>query len=232
MGSTNNLERRLQEHNDGLVSSTKPYRPWRLAVYEAYSSEADAREHEQKLKAHGNAIKELKRRARGSLKNGAGFTLIELLVVIAIIGILSAVAVVNLSSTRTKAKLTQMESTMNNLLKGASVCLQSNVQLNCAAPAGMDACNGAASGPLGKPDATSAICLNDSPAVGTWPDLAKDTRNPWIYKFLANSNSDSATFTFSACEPSSTTFPLPTTCLSGGKTITCTETGCVTSTTP
>jgi len=74
IGSTNDLRRRLREHNDGLEISTRRYKPWRLVAYEAYQSEQDAREREKRLKSHGNAIKEFKKRARNSLKNGAGFT--------------------------------------------------------------------------------------------------------------------------------------------------------------
>jgi len=36
IGSTNNLERRLQQHNQGKVFSTKPFLPWDLVYYEAY----------------------------------------------------------------------------------------------------------------------------------------------------------------------------------------------------
>ena len=85
MGSTKNLDRRLNEHNEGLVTSTRPYRPWKVVAYEAYNSEADAREREQRLKAHGNASREFKKRAKYSLlENGAGYTLVEMLVTIAI----------------------------------------------------------------------------------------------------------------------------------------------------
>ncbi|OHA15475.1 MAG: hypothetical protein A3A10_02245 [Candidatus Tagabacteria bacterium RIFCSPLOWO2_01_FULL_42_9] len=75
-GSTNDLRRRLFEHNNGAEISTKRYKPWRLIYYEAYQSEKDAREREKKLKNHGNAIREVKKRAQWSLKNGAGFTLL------------------------------------------------------------------------------------------------------------------------------------------------------------
>lgn len=97
VGSTNNLRRRLTEHNDGVELSTKRYRPWRLVYYEAYQSEEDARNREMKLKHHGNAMRELKKRIQRSLenggalprtvKNGAGFTLIEVLMVVFLLGI-------------------------------------------------------------------------------------------------------------------------------------------------
>ena len=70
IGSTNDLRRRLVEHNNGMEISTKRYKPWRLVYYEAYQSEKDAREREMKLKNHGNAVKELKKRTQRSFKNG------------------------------------------------------------------------------------------------------------------------------------------------------------------
>jgi len=100
-GSTNDLKRRLVEHNNGNEISTKRYKPWRLIYYEAFSSEKDAREREMKLKYHGNATRELKKRIKHSLengaglprtvKNGAGFTLIELLITITIITLLFSI---------------------------------------------------------------------------------------------------------------------------------------------
>ena len=87
IGSTNDLYRRLREHNNGLEMSTRRYRPWRLVAYEAYQSEQDAREREKRLKSHGNAIKGLKKRAQRSFKNGAGFTLIEAVISVAIFAI-------------------------------------------------------------------------------------------------------------------------------------------------
>lgn len=62
IGSTNNLDRRLQQHNQGKVFSTKPYLPWDLVYYEAYKNEQLAKLREKKLKYHGNAIRELKKR--------------------------------------------------------------------------------------------------------------------------------------------------------------------------
>jgi putative endonuclease len=64
IGSTNNLRRRLAEHNDGKELSTKRYLPWELIYYEAFFEETLARNREKKLKYHGNAIKELKKRLR------------------------------------------------------------------------------------------------------------------------------------------------------------------------
>ncbi|MFH1868962.1 MAG: GIY-YIG nuclease family protein [Candidatus Omnitrophota bacterium] len=61
-GSTNNLKRRLKEHNKGLVYSTKSRRPFNLVYYEAYSSEKDARKRESNLKLRSRAFTQLKRR--------------------------------------------------------------------------------------------------------------------------------------------------------------------------
>lgn len=61
IGSTNNLERRILDHNNGSVFSTKRYRPWELFYFEAYSIEKLARIREKRLKYNGNAIRELKK---------------------------------------------------------------------------------------------------------------------------------------------------------------------------
>lgn len=63
IGSTNNLERRLAEHNRGEETSTKRYAPWKLVYFEAYLSESLARLREKRLKHNGNALRELKKRA-------------------------------------------------------------------------------------------------------------------------------------------------------------------------
>jgi len=67
IGSTNDLSRRIEEHNDGHVFSTKNYRPFQLAYYEAYFAEKDARERERQLKYFGNAYKFLIKRIKSSL---------------------------------------------------------------------------------------------------------------------------------------------------------------------
>ena len=57
IGSTNNLERRLTEHNNGLVQSTKAYRPLEIESYIAVQTEMKARELEQYFKTgSGKAI--------------------------------------------------------------------------------------------------------------------------------------------------------------------------------
>lgn len=67
IGSTNNLRKRIQEHNQGLSFATKFKIPWRLIYYEAYFSEKDARLREKRLKYYGKALSQLKRRIGYSL---------------------------------------------------------------------------------------------------------------------------------------------------------------------
>jgi predicted GIY-YIG superfamily endonuclease len=59
-GYTNNLERRLKEHNLKFG--------WKLIYYEAYLSESDARERERRLKYYGQTRTCLKHRLKGSLE--------------------------------------------------------------------------------------------------------------------------------------------------------------------
>ena len=66
-GSTNDLKRRLDEHNNGLVFSTKSRRPFELVYYEAYKSEKDARSREKNLKLGSRAFAQLKKRIGESL---------------------------------------------------------------------------------------------------------------------------------------------------------------------
>lgn len=68
IGSTNDLWKRFQEHNRGFNRSTKYRIPFELVYYEAYRSEADAREREHNLKLRANALNQLKRRISRSLK--------------------------------------------------------------------------------------------------------------------------------------------------------------------
>ncbi len=50
-GSTNDLERRLHEHNHGEVEATRYRRPMRLLYYEGCLNEHDARLRERYLKS-------------------------------------------------------------------------------------------------------------------------------------------------------------------------------------
>jgi putative endonuclease len=50
-GSTNNLERRVNQHNSGEVISTKPYKPLKLKAYIAVEDQTKAIELEQYLKS-------------------------------------------------------------------------------------------------------------------------------------------------------------------------------------
>ena len=63
VGYTTDLKKRLKEHNQGLVKSTKPYRPWGLIYYEACLNEKDAKRREHYLKtSQGQRL--LKRRLK------------------------------------------------------------------------------------------------------------------------------------------------------------------------
>lgn len=68
IGLTNDLKRRLVEHNTGKVRSTKARTPFELRYYEAYFKEEDARNREWSLKKDGNALAQLKRRISTSLQ--------------------------------------------------------------------------------------------------------------------------------------------------------------------
>jgi putative endonuclease len=67
IGSTNNLARRIKEHNGKKVNSTKFRGPFKLIYYEAYISEEDARHREHNLKLGSRAAAQLKNRIKNSL---------------------------------------------------------------------------------------------------------------------------------------------------------------------
>ena len=57
VGSTNNLERRVDEHKNGLVISTKPYLPIKLVAYVAVENKFIARNLEKYFKTgSGKAV--------------------------------------------------------------------------------------------------------------------------------------------------------------------------------
>jgi putative endonuclease len=68
IGSTNDLRKRLIEHNRGEVFSTKSRIPFELIYYEAYKEEGDARKRESNLKLRSRALAQLKKRIQNSLK--------------------------------------------------------------------------------------------------------------------------------------------------------------------
>ena len=63
IGQTENIKKRLQQHDAGLVQSTKYRKPLKLIGYETYKSRNEARWREYQLKKHGDKkekfIKEL-----------------------------------------------------------------------------------------------------------------------------------------------------------------------------
>ena len=67
IGSTNDLKRRLSEHNKRQVSSTKSRAPFELRYYESFYKENDARKREVSLKKDGKALGQLRRRISESL---------------------------------------------------------------------------------------------------------------------------------------------------------------------
>lgn len=50
VGSTNDVERRLDEHNNGKVRSTKFYQPFTIVFKKEFVREAEAREYERRIK--------------------------------------------------------------------------------------------------------------------------------------------------------------------------------------
>lgn len=68
IGATNNLRRRVVEHDQGKTVSTSLRKPLKLVYYEAYSSEDDARHREQSLKLRGRARLQLLKRIQKSLQ--------------------------------------------------------------------------------------------------------------------------------------------------------------------
>ena len=51
IGSTVNIGKRIKEHNEGKVRSTKAYRPYRLIYVEKFQTATEARKRENFLKS-------------------------------------------------------------------------------------------------------------------------------------------------------------------------------------
>ncbi|MEX2029194.1 MAG: GIY-YIG nuclease family protein [Candidatus Paceibacterota bacterium] len=61
IGCTNNIERRLSEHNKGYNVATANYGPWLIVHFEKFNNQQEAYMREQKIKSFkgGNAFKKL-----------------------------------------------------------------------------------------------------------------------------------------------------------------------------
>ena len=51
IGTTNDIYRRLQQHNSGQSNSTAPYKPWEVVRTEKYLTLSEARKRERTLKS-------------------------------------------------------------------------------------------------------------------------------------------------------------------------------------
>ncbi|HLC89739.1 MAG TPA: GIY-YIG nuclease family protein [Patescibacteria group bacterium] len=67
IGFTDNLNKRMQEYNQGKSFTTKKYRPWELCYLEGYKNGQDAKDRERKLKQFGKVYSQLKRRIKSGL---------------------------------------------------------------------------------------------------------------------------------------------------------------------
>jgi len=68
IGYTEDLRKRLKEHNSKQNKSTKNKAPFELIYYEAYKSKSDAKFREDNLKGFAQAYTQLKKRIKNSLE--------------------------------------------------------------------------------------------------------------------------------------------------------------------
>ena len=68
IGYTENLQRRVMEHNSGESKSTAKRRPFDLIYFEGFRSKGDALRRERKLKQFKNGYSHLKKRLEESLQ--------------------------------------------------------------------------------------------------------------------------------------------------------------------
>lgn len=68
LGFTDDLDKRLEKHNNGEVYWTKRYKPWKMIYYEAYLSREDALNRERQLKRFAKGFAQLKRRLMNTIK--------------------------------------------------------------------------------------------------------------------------------------------------------------------
>jgi len=72
IGCTSDLEKRLKDHAEGKVYSTKKILPIELLYYEAYKSKNCAYKREKNLKMYGSGLARLKSRLGIDVKGVAG----------------------------------------------------------------------------------------------------------------------------------------------------------------
>jgi len=68
LGYTEDLRKRIKEHNLGFVPSTRLRKPFKLVYYESYLSQRDATQREHNLKLRAKALRQLKNRIKSSLE--------------------------------------------------------------------------------------------------------------------------------------------------------------------
>ncbi|KKS83073.1 MAG: Excinuclease ABC [Candidatus Gottesmanbacteria bacterium GW2011_GWA1_43_11] len=61
VGLTSDKQRRIKQHNNGQVQSTKAYKPFRLVFSKVFTCRIDARDFEKFLKIRSNKEKLLKK---------------------------------------------------------------------------------------------------------------------------------------------------------------------------
>ncbi len=69
IGYTEDLKKRICDHNAGLSEYTRKYKPWYIVYCEGYICAQDAHDREKKLKQYGRVYSQLKRRIRKSLQS-------------------------------------------------------------------------------------------------------------------------------------------------------------------
>ena len=57
MGHTKDLDKRLNEHNQGRTRSTKSYKPWKLVYGEKYETKSEAYKRELEIKSYKSGYK-------------------------------------------------------------------------------------------------------------------------------------------------------------------------------
>ncbi len=68
IGYTDDLKRRMKEHNSGMSEYTKNKYPYEVIYYESYKHKADARYREDNLRRFAQSYSQLKKRIKNSLE--------------------------------------------------------------------------------------------------------------------------------------------------------------------